>query len=178
MSQAFELPDKTTQVQPSDFLHLNVVLPHICVTPVSLSGQSLVRIIQDRFPGRIFIYRGQVLDVNRPFSFYGMQPKDSVVAIASDSERTRLEQWLSTTSDFDTFGDMIHSLMEQTSRRETQRIQDIRAMRLECRPRQYRRFMASFLPSIDVSSSSKKGKPTIIPDAPLDLSCDPLPPCY
>jgi hypothetical protein len=73
---------------------------------------------------------------------------------------------------------MIHSLMEQTSRRETQRIQDIRAMRLECRPRQYRRFMASFLPSIDVNSSSKKEKPTIISDPPMDLSCDPLPACY
>jgi hypothetical protein len=158
-----------------DSLILNVVVPQCCVAPICVSPSFPLGSIQEHFPGRCFIYRGQLLDENQTFAFYGMKSKDSMVALPANRSEVMTERWATITRDSETFYDMIQSLMEAPSRSETLRIQDLRAMRLESRPRQYRRFLTSFAPSIDLAVAPMKSEATVIPKPPEDVSTEALP---
>jgi hypothetical protein len=168
-------PNKAIQSPLSDSLRLNVVVPHRCITPVFLSGQCLVGRIEEEFPGRIFLYDGQILDRNRTFSFYRIRSEDCIIAVLSESSRVELEQWRAKSRDREAFHGQVHPLMDPRLRGVMYRLQDFRERRSELRPRQWRREVAGFLPSIEVGLGKKKCEPTVIPELPMDLSCEPLP---
>jgi hypothetical protein len=128
-----------------------------------VSETALIGSIDSHFPGRCFVYHGELLENHRTFASYGIHSSDSVIALVADGSTAADRRWATITSASDTFDEMVRSIMNPTSRMENLRIRDIRALRLESRPRTYARFLQSFESPIAPESRQKR-IPTITPD--------------
>jgi hypothetical protein len=141
---------------------LHIIVPQCCVTPVLVSGQALIGSIDSQFPGRSFLYNGELLQHHRTFASYGIHSSDSIVAVASDGTKAVYDRWVMITRESDTFDEMVRAVVNQESRNENLRLHDIRALRLESRPRTYARFLKTFEPP--AAAKSPQGRiPTVIP---------------
>jgi hypothetical protein len=159
---------------PASSIQLNVVVPQCCVTPVVVAETALIGSIDSRFPGRSFVYNGELLQNHRTFASYGIHSSDSIVALASDGSKGAFNRWATMTRDSETFDEMVRSVMDRQLRIENLRIQDIRTLRLESRPRTYSRFLQTFVQQ-DAAKSNQNRVPTVIPDPAEALRDHPLP---
>jgi hypothetical protein len=120
------------------------------------------------------IFNGQLLDDNCTLDFYNIQPNDSIVALpSSPAASAQVERWMRITRDADAFSDCVRSLINEKSRSEVLRLQDLRAMRLESRPRVYRRICAAECNTSTMSTGTVH--PTVIPRKENEASNKPLP---
>jgi hypothetical protein len=167
--------DSDPPEEEGDSLRLNIVIPMCCVTSLAVSGSALVGSIRGRFPGRCFIYKGEHLEENRAFSSYGMQSTEPIVAVACDWPRSVAQHWAEITRNSDGFYDTIRGVMNRATRLEALRMHDVRALRLETRPRHYRRYVNSSSP-LKAADLSKLGQSaTVIPRPAERPSIEPLP---
>jgi hypothetical protein len=167
-------------VEPSDdpFL-LYICFPDKCVRSVRVRGSDPCSALNAFVPGtpHCFIYKGELLNLNLPFSAYGVQESQTIVAIPQPPPESllpsRFDYWKRITRDGDHFADFVQRLMSTSSRRESLRMRDVAIMRAESNPRRFKRMSQRFSDKLDALGSTQI--PSVIGEPVVDLPTDPLP---
>jgi hypothetical protein len=157
-------------------ISVNVLIPRNRVRVFSLLRSSNIALLKTALPNMDFIFNGQLLEDNCTLDFYNIQPNDSIVALPSNPGTGQVERWMRITRDADAFSDCVRSLVSKKSRSESLRLHDLRAMRIESRPRVYRRLCEAERNAPMLSSG--KTCPTVVPGREKEVSTAPLPMCW
>jgi hypothetical protein len=157
-------------------ISLNIIIPRHRLRVISLLRSSSIALLKELLPNLDLIFNGQLLNEKCTLEFYNLQPNDLIVALPANPGAGQMERWMRITRDSDTFGDAVRSLLNQKSRTECLRLQDLRAARTELRPRLYRRLCDAErnAPGLLTSRTSA----TVIPDQRPNASTEPLPACW
>jgi hypothetical protein len=153
---------------------LNVVVPCLGIRVISIVPSERVASLHAHFPRQRpeFIFRGQLLNPHETLSFYNIRDNDSLVLISQAAPSAfSKEKWMSATRESDEFDVSVRTAMNRDCRTELLRLRDLQLLRMECRPRTFRK----------VSNSVKQmhrclhdGHKTVLPGEPT-MRCDPLP---
>jgi hypothetical protein len=95
----------------------------------------------------LLLCKGQILSLTESFGFYQISDNDAIVAMPLDSPGFGLARWLDVTRRPDSFNDWIRWLLEERTQHETARLRDLSVIRLERKPRQFRRWCSGFASS-------------------------------
>jgi hypothetical protein len=123
-------------------VELKVCSPRQPVRLISarLSGQiSALQCLWPSSPKR-FIYNGLELIDAMTFAFYGIRDGDSIIALpAGNDSLHHTSQWIALTRDADAFNDVLHWMLDPATAAESARLRDIHLLKLEMRPRAFRK---------------------------------------
>jgi hypothetical protein len=170
LAQVFSASQKTGNMNVCRTLSLNILLPQRGIQVVVVHPSDPISILCDnvRLSNCDFVFGGQLLSAAHSFEFYHMCNRDSLVAVRSESSLVR---WLKVTEQSDDFTALMQCAVNPKARIEFLKLQDLRRMRMESRPRTMRRLKQT------LSSRGLEGirTETVVPDRPTDVSRDPLP---
>jgi hypothetical protein len=155
---------------------ITIIAPRVGVRRCRVSASSTVCSLSKQccLPGESdFIFNGELLEGRHTLGFYGIQNDDALVAVPVNGPPLAASHWMRATRDYDGFLEAIHFSMNDESRLAFLRLKDLRAKRLECRPRAFRKFGAWHTDASD----ARKGQ-TIVAETPSVLPCSPLPVCW
>jgi hypothetical protein len=151
-------------------LSLNILLPQRGIQVVAVHASDPISIIAAsvRLSKCEFVFGGQLLNATQSFEFYHIGNRDSLVAVRSEASPAR---WLKVTEQSDDFTESMQCAVNPKARTEFLRLQDLRRMRMEARPKTIRRLKQT------LNSGGLDGirSETVVPDRPTDVSRDPLP---
>jgi hypothetical protein len=151
-------------------LSLNILLPQRGIQVVAVYASDPISILSAyvRLSKCDFVFGGQLLNSAESFDFYHIGNRDSLVAVRSEASPAR---WLKVTEQSDDFTASMQCAVNPKARSEFLRLQDLRRMRMEARPRTMRRLKQA------LNSARLEGIrcETVVPDRPADVSRDPLP---
>jgi hypothetical protein len=123
-------------------VELKVCSPRQPVRLISarLSGQ--ISALQSLWPSspKRFIYNGVELADAMTFAFYGIRDGDSIIALPAGGDSLHhTSQWIAPTRDADAFNDALHWMLDPATAAESARLRDIHLLKLEMRPRAFRK---------------------------------------
>jgi hypothetical protein len=151
-------------------LSLNILLPQRGIQVVEVLASDPISILSKRV--RLskceFVFRGQLLNATQSFEFYHIGNRDSLVAVRSEASPAR---WLKVTEQSEDFTASMQCAVNPKARTEFLRLQDLRRMRIEGRPKAMR-WLKQTLNSGELEGIRSE---TVVPDRPTDVSRDPLP---
>lgn len=120
-----------------------------------------------------FLYKGQSLNFDSTFGDYNITNRDSIIALDSGCESTEISKWMSLSRDADDLNDALRKVMSQSSRGEFLRKMDMSSMRLELKPRAFRRLVTRCM------NREESGKVTehvtVMAPTPSTIRTEPLP---
>ena len=129
----------------------------------------------------VFIHNGVEMNDSLPFSFYEVKDRDLLI-VCSKMKRFVHEKWTNLTKDTDLFNERVSSIIDPRTSREAARLKDFQFLRMERKPRAYRRICLQFIEeeaNKRILQSEKKRKHiTVIPEIPSSISqpsSNPLP---
>jgi hypothetical protein len=164
----------TSEVE--DRITISILIPHYRLQMIHVFRSSTIRALRKSLNDSSLIFNGQLLDDDFTIEFYGVQSNDAIVAIPSKPERKETMRWMKITRDSDVFDETVRSLASRTSRPESFRLHDLRAFRLESRPRAFRKLCRDWQES---GSPAKVEKiPTQMPVGSSTIPEEPLPICW
>jgi hypothetical protein len=154
---------------------VNVVLPgagllHVQVEPQQGISSLASRVRQDRRFD--FVFKGQVLDQQWTFDDYNIQDNETLIAINQISGRAR-QRWMRLTDD-DDFQEIMRCATNAKSHIEFLRLHDVHRMRLESRPRTFRRICRTQIGNAADATECPVGS-SVLNERPSELSTGPLP---
>jgi hypothetical protein len=158
-------------------IQLFIVIPHGCIRTLSLCRSSTIESIAETLHGTNvwFVYNGELLNPKCTLEFYGIKTNDALVAVRSNEHNDMNHHWMRMTRDSETFLNSLRFCANQESRDNARRLHDLRTMRLETRPKAYRRHISKWA-QIDAPHIS--AVPTILGEPAVEVACDPLPQCW
>jgi hypothetical protein len=159
-------------------ISINILIPGCRVCTASVLRSSSIRALKESILNADLIFNGQILSDTQTIHFYGIQPNDSLVVLLSGPRPAEVSRWLQITHDLDTFTNFVQSMMSPSSRMEFLRLQDLRGIKRESRPRCLTKlcYQEMFLQS---ACSSRAGIfPMEIPPHTTAVSDTPLPVCW
>ena len=92
----------------------------------------------------IFIHNGIEMIDSLPFSFYDVKERD-VLVVCSKSKTVINEKWTTLAKDTDLFKERVGSIIDPKTSREVARLKDFQMIKMEKKPRAYRRLCAQFI---------------------------------
>jgi hypothetical protein len=152
---------------------IKICFPHHGVISINVPLSAVVGSLNPRYPGRDFIFNGERLNSNNTFGFYGIQANDIVIGLPNELPFGTTERWLAMTKDAESLLEKARLTATSAGRMEASRIRDIRALKLEMRPRRFRKCFQSILPMI--TGNALSNFTTVIPDPPHEVSTQALP---
>lgn len=174
------MDEPSPQQQPAKHT-LFVYFPGFCVARVSINLRAKVgelRLFVPAHPSITFMFNGQILLENFSFEFYGVKPYD-IVVVVHQAQRDDPARWLSLTRDNESFADRISSIINQKTAREAARLRDFQLLRMERKPKTFRRLCSAKMLRMAKGSGSifrARRVATNIDYAPPDSPCtDELP---
>ncbi|KAH0789377.1 hypothetical protein GPJ56_006711 [Histomonas meleagridis] len=155
---------------------LLVYFPGRCVIKVSIYPTSAIANLKRLAPydSVAFLYNGQYLIETFSFEFYGIKPRD-VLVIVQSNQSGDFSKWLNLTRDTDTFSDRISSIINQKTSREAARIRDFQLIRMERKPRAFRKLCSAKMSRIGESAKSQQSTTNISYERPTMPSTEALP---
>jgi hypothetical protein len=173
MSSA-DLPGPTGQI------HLFLCRPRKFITPVTARYSDTCAILAPLFPQErlAFIFSGQILSPEVPFSAYGLKSHDAIVVIpdrGTDIGLCEAQEWIRTTQDQTAFDDRLYATLDRSVSSESMRLRDISVSKTELRPRQWRRSMRKYWDNELSAESSTASAKSVIGEVPTKLSTAELP---
>jgi hypothetical protein len=123
--------------------------------------------LQSLIPDAEFIFKGEILNQNKIFSFYNIQSEDVIVALPK-RRSDEVTRWTQITQNYDEFQESMGSAMG----RETARLRDLSWIRRERGVRFTKRMLNYEVKDNRVMMSEF---PTVIPPPPTKMSDTPLP---
>jgi hypothetical protein len=123
-----------------------------------------------------FIFEGELLDRRRTLDCYNIKNNDAVVAIPVNRSDTVANHWMRVTRDSDSFMESIQFAIHHESHTNFLRLKDLRAQKLEFRPRAFRKMMVSRVQGCP--PDQKRRLTTIVGCTPPEVPCTPLPVCW
>ena len=162
--------------QVSKKFPLLIYFPGRCVIKVSVLPASTIADLKRLTPyeSATFLYNGQLLLENLSFEFYGIKPRDVLVIIQSN-QPSDSSRWLSLTRDTDSFTDRISSIINQKTSREAARLRDFQLVRMERKPRTFRKLCFAKMSRIGETTQCHNTTTSISFETPDMPSTDPLP---
>jgi hypothetical protein len=150
--------------------------PGRCLVQVHVQRDSPVSELHGLFPSEAlsFIANGVSLCDQNTFDFYSIRDRDVVVALPAGSDVALVRKWSLVTDDSDTFAEKIGYLINHETSREVGRLRDFQMMRVERRPRSFRKLVSAYQNSHGRVASSPQASFTV-PSAPVTPNVDPLP---
>lgn len=139
-------PESSTDNHSKDIV-IYVYQPYIRIKRIKLDVDSHISILSKVFPqDSIYIFNGQILEINKTFSDYQIINDSKIVLItplmlADDSELVL--KWTKISKDFDALEERINFLICSSSREELSRIKDIRIFKREMKRKNYSKFLES-----------------------------------
>ena len=123
----------------------------ICVHPeqrvrqASVVATKNVGCLQELFKNcpKVFICRGEILQPNLSFQFYGIKDGYSIVVMPEDYDNIEFARWASITRDQDNFEDRVGFAVNENTKGEVARLRDLHFDRMEMRSRHFARFIES-----------------------------------
>jgi hypothetical protein len=160
--------------QPSDVICINILVPRAGVRSCLVSLSTAIEALAEQYSisKANWVFNGQVLDPKSTLGLHGIQNNDAVVLVPVNGAADR---WMRVTREADAFSDTVQFAIGKESRMDFLRIKDLRASRLECRPRAFRKFTAN---QSQTDTPDVIRYATIIGETPSELSCNPLPVCW
>lgn len=145
-SNSAKNPESSTDNHSKDII-IYVYQPYIRIKRIKLDVDSHISILSKVFPqDSIYIFNGQILEINKTFSDYQIINDSKIVLItplmlADDSELVL--KWSKISKDFDALEERINFLICSSSREELARIKDIRIFKREMKRKNYSKFLES-----------------------------------
>lgn len=139
-------PESSKDSHSKDII-IYVYQPYIRIKRIKLDVDCHISILSRVFPqDSIYIFNGQILEINKTFSDYQIINDSTVVLItplmlADDSELVL--KWSKKSKDFDALEERINFLICSSSREELARIKDIRIFNREMKRKNYSKFLES-----------------------------------
>jgi len=127
------------------------------------------------FKGATLIHNGIVLTDSISFKYYGIKEKDVIVVVNSNKDSNSINKWKSITSDKEVFNEKIAGIIDPQTARETARIRDFQLMRMERKPRIFRKLCASIPTMVESKPFSGASLTVFSYQRPGGPSSDPLP---
>jgi hypothetical protein len=161
-------------------ISVHIIVHWVCVKTVSTVPTANIASLKVLFPDcdTDFVFHGQLLNGKRTFDFYQLRSNDSIVAIPAKADPKITEPWITITRDDDTFSDSIRMLVNPKAKSESMRLRDLRATRLENRPRVFRKFCHEGLKLRPESEARSPDSQIVIPKEAKDISNESLPICW
>jgi hypothetical protein len=125
--------------------------------------------------GTRLIFNGEFLNPDFTLEFYNLQNNDAIVAIPPAEQDGTIAHWMRVTRDSESFMESIQFAMTKESKMGFLRLRDLKAARIEFRPRVFRRLLTNQKP---IETGHSLLFPTVIEDAPTEISSSPLPVCW
>jgi hypothetical protein len=154
---------------------VNVLMPGARRKVTTVHPSSPVGVLKGIAPNTDLVFQGQILIDSQTFSFYGIQADDLLVALRRPRE-IRSAGWKGFVPDEDFFGDATSHLTHRSAQAELLRLQDAHAIRMETRPRWFRRLCRDMELNGRPPPSGKIA--TQIPREATAISSAPLPICW
>jgi hypothetical protein len=153
-------------------ISINILIPRIGIRVVKVQRSDSVSILQSylRIPQIGFIFNGQLLNSECAFELYNVQNHDSLVAVDSERERAA-QRWIKLTDESDDFSNSVQCAINPKCRGEFLRLRDVHRMRLEAKPKTFRRITRM----IDRDVFENRSGETTVPEPSAEISSDPLP---
>jgi hypothetical protein len=153
-------------------ISINILIPRIGIRVVRVKRSDSVSVLRSYLliPQIDFIFNGQLLDSECAFEFYNVQNHDSLVAVDPEREKAA-QRWIKLTDESDEFSNSIQCAIDPKCRGEFLRLRDVHTMRLEAKPKTFRRMTRM----IDRDVFENRSGETTVPDPPTGISRDPLP---
>jgi hypothetical protein len=158
-------------------ISINVIIPRVGIRGCCVSSSMTIASLASHCSRRDyhFIFNGELLDGSRTLDFYSITNHDAIVAVPANGPRATADHWMRATRDSDAFMETIQFATNRTSRADFLRLKDLRANRLECRPRAFRKMMAN---SAQATAPDVNQFATVVDGPPSELPCGPLPVCW
>jgi hypothetical protein len=153
-------------------ISLHVYFPGRCVAHVSVVATAQVQELRrlTRSDSVTFVCNGVHLLDNQTFAFYGLLPKDIIVALPDNHD---VGKWIVLTHDSDAFSDRIVCIVNRDISREVGRLRDFQLTKMERRARTFRKLVASARWTSPPPRMTHET--TVIAAPPESPNCDPLP---
>jgi hypothetical protein len=151
--------------------------PGRCVVQIHIEPQWPVSELHRFFPAESlsFISNGIQLSDTFTFDFYRLHDKDVIVALPRGAPSADLQRWCVATDDSEAFTDQVGFLVGTGTSREVARLRDYQMIRVEKRPRTFRRFASACRNAGQTRTSSAAPCSLTVVDRPEEPSADPLP---
>ena len=149
------LMDQPSPHLPSPKHPILVYVPGCCVARININLKSKISELRFFVPSQssiTFLFNGQILLENFSFEFYGIKPLD-IVVIVQQSQQDDSTKWISLTKDNDSFTDRISSIINQKTSREAARLRDFQLIRMERKPKTFRKLCSAKMTRMSNSNS-------------------------
>jgi hypothetical protein len=157
-------------------ISINILIPRYRLKTFSVLPSTSIGEFKTALPNSDLIFNGQILNDAHTIAFYNIQQNASLVAIPTQPHPNDAAKWIKLTLDTDTFDDSIRSMLNRSSRKETLRLQDLRAAKLESRPRSFRKFCHDWM-RYDFVPRTEEAQ-TVVPSRSNEPSEEALPVCW
>ena len=91
-----------------------------------------------------FLHNGMFLSDNYNFQFYGIKEREVIVVIPANRNLPAGEKWANLTKDVELFREKVSSVIDPRTSREAAKLRDFQMLRLERKPRYFRKLCASY----------------------------------
>ena len=91
-----------------------------------------------------FIHNGMYLSADYDFQFYGVKERDVIVVIPSNRNLSAGDKWANLTKDIELFREKVSSVIDPRTSREAAKLRDFQMLRLERKPRYFRKLCSSY----------------------------------
>jgi hypothetical protein len=162
------------QIHRSEMISISVVTPRMGIRSFFVSKSMTIRNLatQCHISETGLIFNGEFLDPKLTLEFYNLQNNDAIVAIPPNERQGTIDHWKRVTRDSENFMESVQFAVRKESRVGFLRLRDLRAAKMECRPRAFRRFLANQKP---LENGHPLEFPTVIAEAPTEIPSSPLP---
>jgi hypothetical protein len=163
--------------RPRSKIALHVYYPGRCVAKVNVCPDAKVHDLHRLVPTDevTFICNGVVLAKGCTFGFYGLREKDIVVCLPVAADSGDVCKWISLTRDSEAFNDRVSAIINPGTSREAARLRDFQFMRMERKPRAFRKLADNIQRRAGNHTVEKRSSPTLFLSGPDFPSVDPLP---
>lgn len=135
---------KTDSELPPNIIKVYVYQPYKRIQNIKLNSNSPISILNRIYPtNSIYIYYGQILDVEKTFLYYGISNENKIVFLPFKSNCSLIDKYLKLTSDKESFEQRIDLNIKNNSKNELARLRDIMFNKFELKRKQFRLYLKS-----------------------------------
>jgi len=151
---------------------INILIPQIGIRIVKVRQSDPIAVLRSYVhrPHVDFVYDGQILNSECSFQSCQIGNDDSVVAVDPGHEKATY-RWMKLTEELDDFSNSVQCAINPKCRGEFLRLRDIHRIKLESRPRTFRRMTKM----LEKDVLSPIAGDTVVAEPPSEISCEPLP---
>jgi hypothetical protein len=168
---------KSARKGESGSILIYAYFPGRCVVQIHVDPRSLVSELHHFFPAERLSFIAHGIHLGDAFTLdsYSIHDKDVIIALPIESPPSDVHKWCTATDDTEVFADQVGFLVGQGTSREVARLRDFQMIRLEKRPRSFRRFISAYRPGRQPCTPTSPICQLTVGDRSVGPNADPLP---